>query len=59
MNPADPSTDSPPVSKINWPLWRIFLAYAILLAIAFMSIWVIDRRVDALAEPSPGPQTTR
>ena len=59
MNSADPATDPPRVSETNWPLWRIILAYAILLAIAFMSIWVIDRRVDALAEPSPGPQTRR
>jgi hypothetical protein len=46
----DLSADSPNRKK-KWPLWRIVLAYAVLLAIAFMSIWVIDRRVDALAEP--------
>jgi hypothetical protein len=59
---SDSSSDSSPIRK-KWPLWRIVLAYAILLAIAFTSIWVIDRRVDALAEPDPasanGPQASR
>jgi hypothetical protein len=39
------------------------LAYAILLAIAFTSIWVIDRRVDDLAKQesvsASGPQASR
>jgi hypothetical protein len=53
---SDPSSDSPnDRKKKKWPLWRILLAYAILLAIAFTSIWVIDRRVDALAEPGSSP----
>jgi hypothetical protein len=61
---SDSANESPPIRKKKWPLWRIILAYAILLAIAFTSIWVIDRRVDALAEPdSPantnGPQASR
>jgi hypothetical protein len=55
MSVSDSSSDSPPISKTKWPLWRIILAYAILLAIAFTSIWVIDRRVDALAEPAGAP----
>ncbi len=45
--------------KARWPLWRIVLTYAILLALAMTSIWFIDRRVDALAEPANGPQSTR
>ena len=58
------SSDSPKRHK-KWPIWRIVLAYVILLAIAFTSIWVIDRRVDALAEPDSsstpanGPQASR
>jgi len=52
---SDSSSDSPPIRKKKWPLWRIILAYGILLAIAFTSIWVIDRRVDALAEPDSAP----
>ena len=51
---ADSSSESPPIRK-KWPLWRIVLAYGILLAVAFTSIWVIDRRVDALAEPQVLP----
>jgi hypothetical protein len=52
---SDSSRESPPISKTRWPLWRIVMAYAILLAIAFMSIWVIDRRVDELAQPAAAP----
>jgi type II secretory pathway component PulL len=59
MNSVSSPIDRATPSKTNWPLWRIVLAYAILLVVAFTSIWVIDRRVDALAEQQSGPQATR
>lgn len=37
----------------KWPMWRVIVAYAVLMALALASIWFIDRRVDALAEDSP------
>jgi hypothetical protein len=59
MNAADPASELLQKQRKKWPLWRIILTYVILLAIAFASIWFIDRRVDALAEPASGPQLTR
>lgn len=52
---ADPTTrpapaDAQPHRPWRWP--ARLAAYAILLVLAIVSIWFIDRRVDALAEPT-------
>jgi hypothetical protein len=53
QSPADQRMRSP------WPLWRRWLAYLILFAVAAASIWFVDR--DAMgpgtANSAAGPQT--
>jgi hypothetical protein len=50
-SPADLRPHSP------WPLWRKVLAYVLLLALALVSIWYIDRKVhkypSGVAAPRP------
>ena len=33
------------VPRARWPNWKIVLAYAIMLAVAMLSIWLIDTHV--------------
>lgn len=51
MNPATDPTAAPADRREHapWPRWRKLTAYALLLILALLSIWFIDRRVDALA----------
>jgi hypothetical protein len=36
-------------TRPNWPRWKIALAYAIMFAIAILSIWMIDDHVLKVA----------
>ena len=55
--PGAAPTDARPHAK--WPRWRIVLAYAVLTAIACVSIWFVDRSAmkvqnDSLVVPETG-----
>jgi len=34
-----------------WPRWRKVMAYAVPAALALLAVYLVDRRVDELAEP--------
>ena len=49
----DPITGSPQMPDVappRWPAWKISLAYAVMLAVALGSIWLIDGHVMKLSE---------
>jgi hypothetical protein len=47
MNPQPPQAVAPPegTPHARWPKWKIALAYAVMLAVAILSIWLIDTHV--------------
>ena len=38
------------LARVRWPRWKIALAYAILFAVAILSIWTIDGHVMKLSQ---------
>lgn len=52
---ADESSIAPADARPHphWPLWRVVLAYLLLLALALFSIWGIDRRAMRLMNQVP------
>jgi hypothetical protein len=58
-DPSTPSSTAAPADArphAPWPRPRKIAAYIILLAVALISVWFINRRVDALADrPAPAP----
>jgi hypothetical protein len=53
---TSPSSENPGIAPADarpqrpWPLWAKLLAYTLFLALAIISVWFINRRVDALAQ---------
>ena len=39
-----------PLANVRWPLWKIAIAYAVMFAVAILSIWTIDGHVMKLSE---------
>jgi hypothetical protein len=49
MNQLETNQEQP-LAQVRWPWWKIALAYAIMFAVAILSIWTIDGHVMKLSQ---------
>ena len=49
MNQLDTNQEQP-LARVRWPWWKVAIAYAIMFAIAILSIWTIDGHVMKLSQ---------
>ena len=49
MNKLDTNQEQP-LARVRWPWWKVVLAYAIMFAVAILSIWTIDGHVMKLSQ---------
>ena len=50
MTQSDQTDQEQPLANVRWPLWKIVLAYAVMFAVAILSIWTIDGHVMKLSQ---------